>query len=223
MRRGSRGASLVELMIGLALGLFIVAAASMAITTQLDDQRRLMMAAQVEQDLRAAVDLIARDLRRTGYWQDSARELPATGSAANAYGSVNAGSTERPGTSVTYTYSHDDPGEENGAVDLNDQTGAKLDGGVIKLLSGGTWQALTDADTVKVDHFQVAMDTQTVSLAGYCAAPCPPGAASCPPTQQVRSVTIAIDAHAAHDPSITRSLRTTVRLRNDRIVGACAG
>jgi hypothetical protein len=36
-------------------------------------------------------------------------------------------------------------------------------------------------------------------------------------------VTIAIDAHAAHDPSITRSLRTTVRLRNDRIVGACAG
>jgi hypothetical protein len=38
----------------------------------------------------------------------------------------------------------------------------------------------------------------------------------------VRVVTIALTGQSAQDAAIVRSLRTTVRLRNDQIVGACA-
>jgi type IV pilus assembly protein PilW len=216
-----RGVSLVELMIGLALGLFIVAATSMAVVTQLDDQRRLLMATQVEQDLRGAADLIARDLRRSGYWHDAARQLSANGGTPNAYTTLGAGDAAHPSTSVGYAYSQDAPGADNDAADPNDQTGAKLDGGVIKLLSGGSWQPLTDPDTITVTTFQVAQSSQSIPLGAYCTQPCAPGTPNCPPVQLLRSVTIAIDAHATHDSSIARSLRTTVRLRNDDIVGAC--
>ena len=67
-RRHSRGLSLVEMMVGIAVGLFIVAGASLVTVNQISDNRRLTLETQVQQDLRAAADLVARDLRRAGYW-----------------------------------------------------------------------------------------------------------------------------------------------------------
>jgi len=40
----------------------------MVLTTQLGDNRRLLLEAQMQQDMRTAADLISRDLRRAGYW-----------------------------------------------------------------------------------------------------------------------------------------------------------
>ena len=51
-------------MVGVAVGLFVVAAASMLVATQLSDNRRLTLETQVQQDLRAAADIITRELRR---------------------------------------------------------------------------------------------------------------------------------------------------------------
>ena len=67
-RRRQRGLSIVELMVGMAIGLFVVAAASMLVVTQLSDNRRLTLETQVQQDLRATADIITRELRRAGHW-----------------------------------------------------------------------------------------------------------------------------------------------------------
>ena len=67
-RQRQTGLSLVELMVGVAVGLFVVAGATLVVSNQLGDNRRLMLETQIQQDLRAAADLIARDLRRSGYW-----------------------------------------------------------------------------------------------------------------------------------------------------------
>jgi prepilin peptidase dependent protein B len=66
MRRHQHGLSIVELMVGLALGLLVVAAALLALTHHLRENRSLLMEARLMQDLRTTSDLIARDLRRAG-------------------------------------------------------------------------------------------------------------------------------------------------------------
>ena len=66
MRRHQHGLSIVELMVGLAIGLVIVAAALLALAHHLRENRSLLMEARLMQDLRTASDLIARDLRRAG-------------------------------------------------------------------------------------------------------------------------------------------------------------
>ena len=65
-RRAQRGLSLVELMVGVAVGLFVVAGASFVVATQLGDNRRLLLETQIQQDLRATMDIITRELRRAG-------------------------------------------------------------------------------------------------------------------------------------------------------------
>ena len=55
-RRPPRGVSIVELMVGITIGLFILAAATVMLTSQLADNRRLLLEAQVQQDLRATAD-----------------------------------------------------------------------------------------------------------------------------------------------------------------------
>jgi type IV pilus assembly protein PilW len=218
--RTQHGASLVELMVGIAVALFIVATASFAASNQLNDNRRLMLEAQVEQDLRAASELIVRDLRRAGYWHNAAAQIASSGTAANGYANVSAASN----TSVSYAYSQDDPGEENDHIDGNEQSGAKLESGTLKLLMGdGGWQAITDPAVVTVTAFRVSLNTHEVSLADFCETPCPATGtpAICPPLQQVREVRVQMAGTATRDAGVTRSLDTTVRVRNDRIVGSC--
>jgi prepilin peptidase dependent protein B len=219
--RSQHGASLVELMMGIAVALFIAATASFAASNQFTDNRRLMLEAQVEQDLRAASELIVRDLRRAGYWQNAARQLASPDTTGNSYANVSAA---QPGASISYAYSQDEPGDENDQIDGNEQSGAKLDSGTLKLLMGdGGWQAITDPAVVTVTAFQASLDTHEVSLADFCDTPCPTGTSTaCPPVQQVREVRVQITGRAAQDARVTRSLDTTVRVRNDRVVGRCA-
>jgi len=87
-RRRQAGLSMVELMVGVAIGLFVVAGATMAVSNQLGDNRRLMLETQIQQDLRAAADVIARDLRRSGYWasaQGGVWHAGAVAVASNPY------------------------------------------------------------------------------------------------------------------------------------------
>ena len=65
------GLSLVELLVGAAIGLFLVGGATKLFIDTLDDSRRLIIETRVNQDLRAASDLVARDLRRAGYWPNA--------------------------------------------------------------------------------------------------------------------------------------------------------
>ncbi|CAN5561055.1 hypothetical protein BH09PSE5_BH09PSE5_10710 [soil metagenome] len=66
-RRTCLGFSLVEVMVAMAIGLFLVAGAFGLFANHLDVNRRLLLGARVQQDLQTVTELVARDLRRTGY------------------------------------------------------------------------------------------------------------------------------------------------------------
>ncbi len=216
-RGAQRGLSLVELMVGVAIGLFVVAGATMLVSNQLGDNRRLLLETQIQQDLRAASDIIVRDLRRSGYWgaaQTGVWHAGAVAVSTNPYTALSAASGV-PASEVTFDYSR---GVENDAVDAPDQAGFKLEGGAIKMRVGGNWQPLTDDRTLRVTTFRMTLTSQPVTLS--CLLDCG-GAANCPPTQSLRELRVEIAGQAANDASVRRSVSSNVRLRNDIITGAC--
>jgi hypothetical protein len=84
---------------------------------------------------------------------------------------------------------------------------------------GDAWQALTDGNVLQVTRFDVALASQTAQQA--CFIECPGGGTACWPVQTVRRYTVDIAARAVADPGVVRSVRESVRLRNDRTAGAC--
>jgi prepilin peptidase dependent protein B len=221
--RGSRrqsGLSIVELMVGVAVGLFVVAGATMVVSNQLGDNRRLMLETQVQQDLRAAADLIARDIRRSGYWGEAERSVwhaTAASVDSNPYTPLQGIAAGMPASGVQFWYSRG--AEDNVLVDASEHSGFRLQGGVIQMYTGGAWQALTDGTTLRITNFQLLLNSRDIALS--CFTECPGGGTACLPKQTVRDVTVVIEGAAVHDATVRRGAQSNSRLRNDVIQGAC--
>ncbi len=218
-----RGMSIVELMVGVAVGLLVTAAATMMVASQLADSRRLLLETQIQQDLRATADIIVRDLRRAGFWRDSHRGSAAGGALEgmlpNVYAAVSTDASEDPVDEITYAYASPTAVEDN-AIGGDERGGFRLNGGVIQTQIGaGNWQALTDGGTLRITQFRITPRNQAIALA--CHRACSAGATPCPPQQTVRGFLIDIAGVAVSDATVLRSVRSYVRLRNDTIVGEC--
>ncbi len=231
-----RGISLIELMVGITVGMIVVAGASLMMTGQLAEHRRLMLETQVQQDLRAAADLMLRDLRRSGSWAVPMRGVwsPSPSDAApipNVYADVSL--TQMQGSPVLeYSYSrHQDrlspvappavSPEDNIVSSSTERFGFKLEGGILKFRLGDAYQPLTDPNTLRITAFNVVMNEQALVLAEFCDKPCQAGNTACPPRQMLRRFDISLTGQAAHDPEVVRSIRLSSRMRNDQIQGAC--
>ena len=209
-----RGISLVEMMVGIAVGLFVVAGASIVVSTQLSDNRRLLLETQLHQDLRATADIITRELRRAGAEDNALSHVwsPA-GSASSPRSNITvAGNLGEVG--FEYVRSAN-PGPWGFKLEQVSSEG--VDRGVIRTrISSGGWQDLTDANTLNVTDFRVVqlpVVTETLPCARACSVN--PLDTACWPTLSMRSYEIQIAAQALSDPRVRRSIRSTVRLRND--------
>ncbi|MCU0624605.1 MAG: hypothetical protein MUF53_12205 [Gemmatimonadaceae bacterium] len=216
----ARGLSLVELMIGIVVGLFVVAAAAMVTSMQLGENRRLLLETQMQQDLRAAADIISRELRRIGTMQNA---LDAIASPTSAAQSNPFSATTQAGTDpadITYSYFRR-PGEQGPWRFV-------LSGGVIRSRVGPTLQDLTDGNVMTVTRFAITPTTAT-SIRLPCPKLCPPDAANpnphdqCWPEVRVREYEIVIEAQARGDATVQRTLRSVVRPRNDWVAFNIAG
>lgn len=87
-RRSCAGLSLPELLVGLTLGLLVTAAALALVALASGEQRRLLAEARLQQDLRAAMDIVARELRRSGQWPDATAGVWGTAVPASGVPSV---------------------------------------------------------------------------------------------------------------------------------------
>ena len=200
------GHSLVELMVGVALALFITAVGSTLFIGQLRENRALTLEARLAHDLRVAADAIARDLRRAGYWG-------AADHGANPYAALTTSAD-----AIDLRYSRDEA--ENGSVDPNEQFGFRLRNGAIEFqLGADNWQALTDSTTLTVTGFSVIPESREFDLAASCASSCTGGAC---PRQQRRTVGVTITAALVADRHTTRTVQRRTQVRSDAITGACS-
>ena len=220
--KAQRGLTLVELLVGLALGLLIVASGATLLINHLREHRALLLEARLMQDLRTAADLVARDLRRAGHWGDAAAGVwsPAQPARANPYAALAPAAAAS--DAASFGYSRD--ATENHLLDSNEQFGFRLRNKAIELqLGSGNWQALTDPSLLTITAFDITPTLVEIDLDSLCSQPCPGGSPSCPPRQQVRSLAVQIGGRALADASITRSVQALVRVRYDALVGACPG
>lgn len=211
-----RGLSLIELMVGVAIGLLVVAAAAQLLASQAQQHRQAAIEQRLMQDLRSATDVISRDLRRAAAWGAAASGIRLAGQtiAPNPYAALSSAS------GVAFSYSRDIV--ENQQLDSAEQFGLRLRNGVIELqLGAGNWQSITDATLAAVTELHIAPRTESISLAAHCP-DCTSAPTPCTPHLQVRSVSVLITARALSDARVQRSLQSTVRLRNDIVDGACA-
>lgn len=211
----SRGLSLVELMVGIAVGLFIVAAATVMVSGQLGENRRLLLESQLQQDLRATSDIIARELRRSGALIDAQTLVATANSPAqpNAISATTPASGAHSPAEITFRYQRN-PTEQG-------PWGFKLDNGVIKtqLVNSSTgasigWQDLTDGTVMEVTTFSVTVNREPpIEIA--CPKLCPSGDTTCWPQMIVREFIVDIGARLRSAPEVQRSVRSRVRARND--------
>jgi len=226
----ARGFSLVELLVGVAVGLLLLGGATRLFADHLVDSRRLLVEARLQQDLRAAAELIVRDLRRAAYWRDAGLHP----GAANPHGPLLAQTTAPAGAEFSFSR-HGTTG-----ADVAHLAGVRLDGGVLRLRVGGSaWQSVTDAQTLVIDELSLAVEAHVAALhescpciaAGTCAVgdfldPDPASGRAgrlhaTRPLATTRRVQLRLSARAATHPQIHRTVEETVVLRNAAISGAC--
>lgn len=181
--RRQRGMSIVEMLIGVVIGLVVVGGAIKLMIDSFGENRRLLLETRVNQDLRAAADLIARDIRRAGYWANATSGVFSTAGGAamaNPYVDVVVSSTEPAegsvvthGDSIAYQYGRD----TNNVVNFSEQAGFRVtDAGVLEFRSdpddsAARWLAVTDPKVVLVTSLAITplATPREIDLFTYCA------------------------------------------------------
>jgi type IV pilus assembly protein PilW len=211
-------------MVGVAIGLFILAGATMLLTTQLGDNRRLLLETQLQQDLRVAADMISRDIRRAGYWSDAYKivwPVAVSDALVNPYSSVSPvlGGEADTVQKFEYQRSTNEENHEHEDSTLTDaeHLGFQLKDDAIQYQIGkGNWQALTDPGVMKVSQFDMKVKSSALPVPCGATCPTPPtGPGGCTLKISVRDIEVTIVANAVHDATVKRSLTDYVRLRND--------
>jgi prepilin peptidase dependent protein B len=233
--RRQHGLSIVELLVGVVVGLFVVGGAIKLTVDSLGSNRRLLLETRVNQDMRAAADLIARDLRRASYWENAITGLWSAGAptvtATNLYAAIS-GAT--PGE-ITYSYQR--PLVAPNTQSLGFRRVAAIGApGQIEMQNGSEgWQVITDSNSIDVTAFTITETVRAIKLWQYCScrtrvpvtSACEDAAldAAATPQMNIREYVIAIQAQSRSDPAVQRELRETVRVRNDQLLNpnGCPG
>lgn len=242
--RRQLGLGLVELMVGITVGLIVAAGASMVAVNQINEHRRLMLETQVQQDLRTAADLLQQDLRRAGFRGQAALGVwaPATAVGSqneqapktalpNSYADFSIATSSETGTEVTYLYAL--KANATGVPASNEHFGFKWDRRTqtlylqlgLNAAGQANWQPITDPDNLLITDFDISLNDKpdAVTLGEFCDKPCSPltaGAPACP-SLKVREVSFRIVGQAKHDANVVRTLKGSERIRANDITGAC--
>jgi prepilin peptidase dependent protein B len=167
----ARGLTLVELLVATTVGLLVVAGVSQVMLHAITTQKHAASTLQVTQQLRAAADVMLRDIRRAGHWQDAAHGV-ALAPRTNVYQGVTPMPADGRSPALAYAYSRDEDREDdriNTSGGRNERFGFDVVDGVLRSRVGGTYQALTDPATVVVSSFQVSPIEVEISLGMACA------------------------------------------------------
>ena len=241
------GFNLIELMVGLVVGLVVLGAALTAFLLILTTQKENNQIVRLNQDMRAIADLMVRDIRRAGFLTDNFDNPESTAEYLldniffkEASGAdltvVNMGSSTTSingsGNCIMYSYNRDNDYGTNGPeLDSNEHFGFKIANNAIWVRVSGTTNS--DVDCEDGGWYQMNNDSVdftglnfTVSSAIYDVTnEASTASASCPVGNScliVRTVDISMTAQVEDLPNITQTIEETVRLRNDKFVASVA-
>lgn len=157
--RGQSGITLVEMMVGIVVALIVVWGLSSVYVNATRGGRTTAAQNQLNQDLRAMMDIMVNDIRRAGYWDGATTATnPFTAAAVDIQ--IGTGNT-----CILYSYDAVYAGGTSGTVDAGfDVFGFRVSNGVVQTLdptgitttavatctNDAAWQNLTDERGVNV-------------------------------------------------------------------------
>lgn len=206
-RRLHSGFSLVELMVALTIGLFILLGLTTFLSNNLRSSAQLAAATRLNQEMRAIMTLMSRDLRRAGYWGNATSGIGATVALySNPFDAIDVATAG----CILYSYDLD----ENGTLTGSEQFGFLLDSGTVKArstssgspscASGAAWQPLSDPNTVTYS----SLTFQVSSTKNYITGTAGPNA-----TQRV--VTVTLSGALKSDSTVKQTLTEQIKIEND--------
>ena len=215
----SHGMTLPELIIGLAIGLFISAGLLAMWLTLQDSTLKALEFARLNRDLQAIGDVMTDDIRRAGYraWSpDSGLDIAVNPFMTAPYAVTidRADASEAENSCLTYAYDVNQDGQMGGSINeafgfrLHDQAIEMRIGGVIFNCRQGSWQDISQADTV-IDTLQFSATLVPV----YPSTGCVTGH----PCITRYLITIQLSGHLNTQPTQIVTIERTVRIANDFI------
>ncbi|MEK9720555.1 MAG: hypothetical protein VW339_00225 [Quisquiliibacterium sp.] len=210
--------TIIELMIAMAIGLFLIAGTLTLFAGHITSNNALMRTTRLNNELRGVLDMVIRDLRRASYWGNSQTGVwfPNTpGMQVNPFLQVDLGTG-----SITYRYDVNSDGVLGADESFRIQRNASA--GTVELLQLSTSGDVTstvpmsDADLTNITVLTFARTERATA-----AATCLKAGATTPPVLYVREIVVTITGALRSDASVTRTLSDSVRVRNDRVEGAC--
>lgn len=216
--------TLVELLVGMAIGLFLVAGSGSLMLGQLNEHRRLLLETQVQQDLRAISVLIRREAATAGSWGEPAWAAWSSRhrkGRTNPYAHVE---TSEDGSHLSFAASRSatrGDGDENHVLDDADRKSFRWRGGTLEFRTdGGRFQPLNDPGSVRIQRFEARIETARQALEDLCPKACE-GWENCPPQRVSRVLLVHVEAQAAKDPHIHKSWDWQGSLDTDVLEGEC--
>lgn len=157
-RRSQHGVTLVELLVGLLVGLVVLGAATSAFLTSIGAQTDNLNLARLNQDMRSMMDIMTRDIRRAGFVTSD----PATNNAAlrnNPFFSADKDiGVLSGGSCIVYSYNAND--DSPPTVNSNEHFGFRLINGELQMRSSGStntacddgsWETITEPEIIMTD------------------------------------------------------------------------
>jgi len=171
LKQNQKGFTLVELMVALAIGSTLLAAAVGIYVTTVINSGSVIASSRLNQEMATMMDVMIRDIRRAGYSGEPAVvgsptsnsfQEPDVTALAIRTSTASATADVTTGSCILYSYDSDD----DGVLDATDLLGFRLNSGVVQMrqngvlanarhdtceaTTSGTWVDVTDASTISV-------------------------------------------------------------------------
>jgi prepilin peptidase dependent protein B len=171
--------TIVELLVGLGVGVLVVGGAITMYVTSLRASSDTLRSSKLNQEIAALMSVIINDVRRAGYWEGAIAanydENPFSQTGETALVVIDDMATDNiqaatgQGTCLVYTYDATYlPGNTAGTIDTTDLFGFRLNGTVVQMrqsgvvdgvqcvggtcdsCQNGTWQNVTDPNLIEI-------------------------------------------------------------------------
>lgn len=219
-----KGLSLVELMVGITVGLVVMTGVTTFFVDYLQNNRQLIQMARLDQEMRTAMDIVARDIKRMGYKRDvhldilNLTEESSSRTATlpiflNPQANISDSESE-----INFWY------DENSDNTLNtgattEEHGYQIASNALQRRSGNTWQDITDPSITQITGFNLTRTYRCIDIDGDGPASC--GGTPVTPSASedgayfVTEIAVTLSGRLTSNNAITRTLNERVRVRAD--------
>lgn len=189
MNKHQHGMTLIELMVSMAIGIVVTLGALSLFWVHLTTNSTQLKTIRLNQELRSALAIMSKDIRRSGHYRDAASNIGAT----NPFNQLSVTNSNR---TINFSYDAEDDGTtETYGYQLNTTSGT-IQTCASTTTACSDWQDLTDGTLTNISALTF---TQTTTSVGGV---------------NLVKIVISLTGNLRSDTTFARTLQETITLRN---------